>query len=296
MRSNRGAIPVVVYVVVAGLGLMTVVPSWSPLNWGKPKPPTKELIAAQADLVKAKEEARIANEALEATKRAEEARKASQLVYGSQMTYGASEALKTAPASPQTALAQSLLSRSNTALTAALGSLPQDKQNEIMLIVSQSLSGAADQLAQANATLAIRDKELAAATSERESLKAQLPALQQAVEAKSQEVATQTLKVNQKTQEVVTYAEKLASEKQQSGSLGALVGNLWRTIEIMGVIALIGYGLFLYVRWKFGGIPAALGSGLAEFRQKHPDAAQVLTGILDSNLNRQEQAVIAKHA
>lgn len=291
------AVPVVIWVVTAiGGGLMILSPSWRPSSLFAPKPPTAALIQAQADLTKAKEDARIAQEALNAARDAETARKASQLSYGSQMAYGASKALESAPVSPQTALAVSLLNRSNTALTAALGSLPQDKQNEILLIVSQSLSGAADQLAQANATLAIRDKELAVATAERSALQARLPALESAVEAKQTALATQTLKVQETTQQVVTYAEKLAAKEKENGGLGALVGNLWRTIQIMGVLAAIGYGLFLWVRYKFGSIPQAVGKGLAELRSKNPEAASLVTSIFDSNLNRHEQSAIAEHA
>lgn len=265
-----------------------VIPSWRVWHlWGA-NPPTAALIQAQADLTKAKEDARIAQEALNAARDAETARKASQLSYGYQMAYVASKALESAPVSPQTALAVSLLNRSNTALTAALGSLPQDKQNEIILIVSQSLSGAADQLAQANATLAIRDKELAVATAERSVLQGQIPALQTALETKSKAVEAQSAVVAEKTASVVTYAEKLAAKEKENGGLGALVGNLWRTIQIMGVLGIIGYGLLLWVRYKFGSIPQAVGKGLAELRSKNPEAAALATSIFDSNLNRHD--------
>lgn len=296
MKSNRAVIPVYVLWVIGGLAATQLVPNWRPSALFAPKPPTAALIQAQADLQKAKDEARIAQEALEAAKASESARKASQLSYGYQMTYGASEALKTAPASPQTALAVSLLSRSNTALSAAVGSLPQDKQNEILLIVSQSLSGAAEDLAKANATLAIRDRELAVATAERSALQIQIPALQTALETKTKQVEGQSAIVAEKTASVVTFAQKLADEKQQSGSISSLVGNLWRTVEIMGVLAAIGYGAFLWVRYKYGGIPQALGKGLAELRSKNPEAAALATSIFDTNLNRHEQDAIAQHA
>lgn len=295
MRSNRGAIPVVVYFVLAGFGLVAAVPNWRPQNWFPKDPPTKELLAAQADLERVKAEAKLAQDALNAVKQAEESRKREQSIFGQEMAHGAEVALKTAPESPQVALAKSLLARANPALVLALGELPADKRNEILLIVSQSLSGAADQLAQANATLALRDKELAVATAERETLKARLPSLESAVEAKSQEVATQTLKISQKTQEVVTYAEKLAAEKQQSGSLGALVGNLWRTVEIMGVLTALGFGVAWWLKHKFSGFPQAMAAGISELRANGAIPPQGESNVFDAFLDRHEQSQIVKH-
>ena len=71
---------------------------------------------------------------------------------------------------------------------------------------------------------------------------------------------------------------------------------MWNVIAGLAVLVVIGFGVAAWLRWKFGSIPKALGIGLAEFREKHPDAAETLTGILDSNLNRHEQDAISKHA
>lgn len=297
MKGNRAVvIPVLVYWLAGGAVLSQTVPNWRVWHlWGA-KPPTAALIQAQTDLEKAKAEAKIANDSLNAARDAETARKASQLSYGSQMAYGASKALESAPVSPQTALAVSLLNRSNAALTSALGSLPQDKANEIMQIVSQSLSGAADQLSQANATLAIRDKELAVATAERSALQNQIPALQTALETKSKAVEAQSAVVAEKTASVVTYAEKLAAKEKENGGLGSLINNFWTTLEIMAGIATLGYAGFAYVKWKYGGIAGAVGKGLSELRAQHPEAAALATSIFDTHLDRSEQTVIAQHA
>ena len=297
MKTKGFAVSGIIWVVgILGAGLVAAVPSWRPNSWFQKGPETKALAQAQLDLQKAKDEAKIAQDALNAVRAAEEARKVTQLTFGHEMSYGAGEALKTAPVSPQVVLAQSLLARANPALTAALGELPQDKRNEIMLIVSQSLSGAADELAKANATLALRDKELAVATAERSALQTQIPALQTALETKTKQVEVVSEVVAAKTAIVAKMADSLFEEKKKAGSLGALISSMWNIVAVLAVLTVLGFGVAAWLKFKFGGIAGAVGSGLAELREKHPDAASLVTTIFDSNLNRHEQTLISKHA
>ena len=67
---------------------------------------------------------------------------------------------------------------------------------------------------------------------------------------------------------------------------------LWATV----IIAAIGYLGVLYLRFAYGGIPNAIGRGLAELRAKNPGAAGIATEVFDSFLNRDEQRRISQHS
>jgi hypothetical protein len=67
---------------------------------------------------------------------------------------------------------------------------------------------------------------------------------------------------------------------------------LWATV----IIAAIGYLGVLYLRFAYGGIPNAIGRGLAELRAKNPGAAGIATEVFDSFLNRDEQRKISQHS
>lgn len=299
MNSTRAAIPVVVLWVAGALAATQLVPTWRlPSLFSKEQiaAANKALAASQADLAKAKADADAAQAALRAAQQAELKRKDDQLRYAQQMSAGASESLAKATPEPPVKLAIALLDRTNNGLAAAIGDLPADKQAEIVRIVAQSLSGVSDELAKAQAALAAKDRELAVATTERASLQAQIPALQSSLAAKDAAVVEKSAAVADKTQQVVKQAEIIQAKEKEAGSLGALIGNLWKTLGLMALLALVGFGLYAWVQFKFGGIPKALGAGLAELRSKHPEAGALATAIFDTNLNRHEQAAIAKHA
>jgi hypothetical protein len=66
---------------------------------------------------------------------------------------------------------------------------------------------------------------------------------------------------------------------------------LWGVV----ILAAIGYLGVLYLRFAYGGVPSAIGRGLAELRTKNPDAGNLATSIFDSYLNRAEQRRIARN-
>ena len=254
--NNRGAIPVIVWAVLAGVAALGVaVPNFRPWNWGGDKvaAANKELITAQADLEKAKAEAKKAQDALAATEAAELAKKDAQTRYAQEMTAGASKALESAPASAPVALAKSLLARANPALAAAIGMLPQEQQDEIYKIVDQTLSGSQKDLAEANAKLAQLDKQLAVTTSERDALKQQLPVLQAKVDSTEAVIVAKTSEVAQKTQGLVTAAEKIAAKNKEAGSLTAQVNNLGRLLLVIGIIYLFAHLILPSLAQEFPG-------------------------------------------
>lgn len=60
-----------------------------------------------------------------------------------------------------------------------------------------------------------------------------------------------------------------------------------------GVAFLLACG-WVYVRYALGGIPSAIGQGLAVLRRDHPEAGKVATDVFNSFLNRHEQTAIRK--
>lgn len=61
-------------------------------------------------------------------------------------------------------------------------------------------------------------------------------------------------------------------------------------------VAAIGYLGVLYLRFAYGGIPAAIGRGLTQLRTTHPESGDLATKIFDSYLNRNEQHSISRHS
>lgn len=67
-------------------------------------------------------------------------------------------------------------------------------------------------------------------------------------------------------------------------------------IWIVGALAGLCALGWLYAKIAFGGIPNAVGRGLASLRTRDPAAGELATQIFDSLLNRSEQQKIAKAA
>ena len=81
-------------------------------------------------------------------------------------------------------------------------------------------------------------------------------------------------------------------ENQLANELRSQRALFWIACGIALLLALA----WLYVRFALGGIPNAIGRGLADLRARNPQAGQLATEIFDQLLNRHEQARIAKAA
>jgi len=92
-------------------------------------------------------------------------------------------------------------------------------------------------------------------------------------------------KANGKLRDAFDRENALANQLRYYQSLGWIAAG----IAILAILAA------LYVKIAVGGIPRALGSSIARIRQINAPAGDLLTSILDSNLNRHEQALIAQH-
>lgn len=125
-------------------------------------------------------------------------------------------------------------------------------------------------------------KKRAAAEKERAKEKDQIAALSanlERAEAKSERAAADL-------RAAFTRENELANELRAQRAL------FW----IAGVVAVLVGAAFLYLRFALGGMPSAIGRGLAALRAKSPDAADAATQIFDSYLNRGEQERIRRHS
>ncbi|HWA07925.1 MAG TPA: hypothetical protein VG838_00510 [Opitutaceae bacterium] len=256
MKSQRGAIPVLVLYAVAALAATQLVPNWRLSNLFQKGPPTKELVAAQADLERAKAEAATAQAALAAATAERDSRMKQQVASGQQMVAGVQAALSRAPQGPEVKLAAGLAGRASLALSSAIGDLPADKQAEIQVIVEQALSSKQAEIDAANAALIKKDVELAQTTAARAAAEAKIPALEADRDAATARAAIAQASVTEKTGQIVKYAEAAARDKSENGSLGALVRKLGWVIVIAGLLYLLAHFLLPSIAQEFPNVGA----------------------------------------
>jgi hypothetical protein len=232
MRSDKGVIDAgLLLVAAAALAVGVVAGGWKPTEWFRKKPPTAELTKLQSDLAIAQAELARAAAEKAAAEQAERAKQAEQVRYAQQMTAGAAESLSRQPTehrTPQTQLASDLLKRSELALGLAIGTLPHDKQAEILRIVDGALSSVQAERDAARQALAAKDAELRQVTLERDAVKAELPKLAAKVSDAEQRAEQVQAQVTAKTELVKAAAEKLDAERRKAGSFAAQVDKLWR--------------------------------------------------------------------
>ena len=95
---------------------------------------------------------------------------------------------------------------------------------------------------------------------------------------------------------VLAAGAKLREAFDRENALANQLRGQTALVWILGVVSVLGCAAYVYVRFALGGIPGAVGGALRTLRAKNPDAADALTPILDSLLNRHEQDAIAQHA
>ena len=232
MRNARGTIGIDL-LVIAGVALAVGVfaGGWKPLELFRKKPPTEQLTRLQSDLAIAQAELARAAAEKAAAEQAERAKQEEQVRYAQQMAAGAAESLSRQPdehRTPQTQLASDLLKRSELALGLAIGTLPPDKQAEILHIVDGALSQVQAERDAAKEALRQKDLELREVTLERDAVKAELPKLAAQVDQAELRALEVQAQVTAKTELVKAAAEKLDAERRKAGSFAAQVDKLWR--------------------------------------------------------------------
>lgn len=248
LMKTRGTIGVdLLLIAAAALAVGVFAGGWKPLQIFKPKPPTAELTRLQDDLTKAQAEADALRAAKLAAEQAERDKQIEQVRYAQEMLTGANESLSRQPVehrTPQTQLASDLMKRSEFALGLAIGSLPVDKQREILRIVDQALSTVEAERQAAIEALAAKDAELRVVTSERDAVKAELPKLAAKVAAAEMKVETKQAEVVETTGKLKTWAEMKDAAERKAGSFAAQLDRIWHAILwIAGIWAFLAYVL-----------------------------------------------------
>ncbi len=211
------------------------------------KPPTAQLAAAQADLAKARAGQQQAEAELAAARAAQAARLAEQLDYTQQMVTGTDLALRQIPGahqSPELKLAAEFSARAVAGFEAARGKLTPQQRAEIEGLFTAALAAKDAEVTTLRASLAQKDSDLQASTSAKAALEKKIPVLEASVTTAQAATAVESAKVETKTREVVTYADKAATEKARAGSLDAYAGNLVRILIGLGLLyALVHFAL-----------------------------------------------------
>jgi len=91
-------------------------------------------------------------------------------------------------------------------------------------------------------------------------------------------------------------ASKLRIAFERENALANELRGQRALLWIAGGVALLLAAGWLYARFALGGIPGAVGAGLARLRAADPKAGEIATGIFDQLLNRHEQERIARAA
>lgn len=296
MKSNRGIIDPLTMGLVAGLLVGAFGAKWAPFEFMRPKPPTAELAKLQGDLAKSQADAEKAIKdkdaaiALERQKLSQEVRSAQQDGLGAKLALG-----RIQNQTSEVKLAASMLNRVSLKLTSAIGALPQADQDAMIQLIDEALSGKQSEIDLANAKLAQRDAEFATLKAQTDQVRSQIPVLtERAVKAEETAKATQ-IQVTVKTNEVAVFADKLDAEKRATGSLGGALNSAKNTLLVVGALAALGYGLFLWSRWKFAGFPKAVAAGINELRAKGVIPPKGESNVFDAFLNRHEQSQISEH-
>ncbi len=252
--NQRGEVATLLLVILALAGVSQLVPNLRPQNWFKKGPPTAELVAAQkkaddADKKVADLEHKVAT--LETEKSVQ---KDNQVTYSHEMVTGAIEANSHAPESTEKAIIDSFLQRADIGLNSAIGKLDPALRAEVVNIVAQLRSGDVEKIKAANAMLAEKDKELAAASAARVKLEAEQIVTTGKLEAAVKEATTVKQLVAAKTAQVVSYADKAFLKEQEAGSLGALLEKVGWALAIIVLVIIVANWILPSLAQEFPGI------------------------------------------
>ena len=281
MKNNKGFASIIVYGVVAVVGVFLLLPSWTLPAFLQKKPPTAQLSTAEIQLKETQAKLSQATDELAKTKAAEEQKKAEQLSYSQKMSAAAAESLSRVPTAhrtPEVILAEGFVTRANNGLLAAIGGLTLDQQAEIKSLVAQALSAKQSEVDAANKTIKDMDKQLADETAVRQDLDKKLPVLQAQVATAQAEVKVKAAEVEEKTAAVATWADKKAQADAEAGSLKTYAHNLLRYIIIGDIIYLLVHFILPSLVQEFPAF-AALGTayrGITSVFSSHALAPVVL--------------------
>lgn len=258
-KCNRAFIDPLTLVFIGGVAAGVFIGNWEPFYKLRGKePPTKQVAAAQAELAKATAEAQAREAALNEANKAERQVLESQVRSAQQDNVGTVEALKRVPAEHATAevkLASAMAQRVSLKLARAIGNLPADQQDAMILLIEQALSEKQAEVDEAYRKLAERDAAFAQLSAERDHLNAVvIPAIQQDKAEADAKAAALAEKVNEATGSLAKWAkEKYAAEAKARG--------FQATIDKLINLALWGAGLYVFIVFILPGIVKHMAPG-----------------------------------
>lgn len=141
--------------------------------------------------------------------------------------------------------------------------------------------------------LAAIRKQVAGLLSENATLRAEAEKARNSARAADAAISTRLAEADAKLAEA---GKKLRDAFDRENELANELRSQRALVWVLGAVGLLGCLAYAYVRYAVGGVPAALGVAMRTLRANHPAAADAFTPILDSLLNRHEQAEISRHA
>lgn len=317
--GTRGAIDPLTLAIIIAAGATLCVPSLKNRFFTK-KPPVNQLEQTQKELADAKSRSEALAKQLDEIQDKERKAQMQQVEYAQQMVAGAKASNDRAAPSPATQLTGELINRADFSLGLALGKLPAEKQDEIIKIVNQRLSGFQAQIDAANATLASKDAELQAVTRERNDFKAIIPELKVQVANADTKAAKLEAKATALSYKVNEWANKKLAEEAKSSSIQSQLEKY--TLILMAVIGIWLLGPILTFLSKFApslAAPAkainatmsyvlhrqtaedqktieeyqtAVGKAIGQIRAELPDVADKVRNIFDTYTTPKQQEQI----
>ena len=223
----------------------------------KKNPPTKQLVELQAKYNSLEAKSQANEQKLKDASAAERRDLEAQVRNAQQLTEGAANALDRVTPEHRTVgvkAAANLIKRANLRLAMAIGKLPEDLQQEIVLIVDQMVSESEAERAAAEAKLAVKDAENKVLNQnwmdEREA-KVKLEAERAQI---ARELATTKPKLEQVQGQVITYAQEQAKSNGFVAQMKENVARLWFWIKVaIGFLAFTAYGLPLVTKFMNAG-------------------------------------------
>lgn len=248
-RNSRGAVDILVVVFVAGMAAGVFAGNWNPFYklMGK-KPPTEQVAVAQAKLEEARQAALLKEAELRAAADTERKQLEQQVQSAQQDNLGTVEALKRVPPEHATAevkLAASMAQRVSLKLARAIGQLPRDQQDAMILLIDQALSEKQAEVDAAMQKLAQRDKEFDLLSDERDHyVKDIIPALKADTEKANQKADKLAQDLNTKTDTLSQWARDKFESDAKAHSLQASFDKMVRyALYVAGVWAFVVYVL-----------------------------------------------------
>ena len=229
-HGKSGEITSILLVLLAGATIGYLLPSANPFK-KKKDPQAERIVVLQEDLAtatKSIENLRIEKESAVAQEREKMTK---QVRVGQQAAWGAQIALK-GDETPQAKAASRLLDTTNIALSAAIGNLPEDQKNEILLIVDLLVT---QKTVEAEKALAWKEAEVKLLSTQREELATKTQQLEKDLIIKKDEIAKTSGELTNVTRDVIAKTNELKQAYEQKTSFSSRIESLQNILMYLAI-------------------------------------------------------------